>query len=143
MEISEIQERGRRIHNFLGVFTTSQLNSINILKDNVCLMIYTTNHAIGLYISTKTLDIYDPLGLKNFRELDNLCEFVVTHAIGRKLKISSQIQSDESDVCAKISLVCLLMRSQNINFEDITQTFCENFSENDALAAKLFEKYFD
>ena len=143
MEIAEIERNGRQIHNFLGVYSISQLNSITIAKNNICLIVFANDHAIGIYVSGKTFEIYDPLGLENFKELDKLCEFIVCNAISRKLLVSSQIQSDTSMECAKIVLVLLLLRSQNVKFQDVTEMFHCDVRQNDEIAKNLFKKHFE
>ena len=142
MDVKQISENGRRIHNFLGVFELRNLNSIRLLKDDICLIVIRNNHAIGIYVSPGTFEIYDPLGLQVLKESEKLCEFIFANALSRKLLVSSQIQSPESENCAKIVLVLLLLRANQNSFEEITEKFRGTLDEKDSLATNLFQKLF-
>lgn len=132
----------RKIPCFLGVYQLTDLNALNIVKPNVSFIVIEQGHAVAVYITDISIDLFDPLGISNSRIFSPICFFLKNHLPCKKLNINSKIQSEKSSNCAKFCLIYLYLRCKKFSFQETVRLFSCKISENDEIVADLFKKYF-
>ena len=142
MNSIEINKFGMKIPCFLGCYSIIQLENVNIVKNNVGFIVINENHAISIYITDTSIDIFDPFGKNNRKVFSPICKFLKEHLPTKTLNFSAKIQAENSDLCAKFCLVFLKLRCEGFSFCEIIANFSTQYSNNDATVIDLFNCLF-
>jgi hypothetical protein len=100
------------------------------------------NHWVGIYITGKTIEIFDTGGrsLINHKYLRELLKF---HNDKQYNYNSRQIQSYTSDLCGEFVCLYCLSKVKNLSLSNFINIFnFLNLNRNDCLVLRLFKKYF-
>ena len=141
MELEDIVEFGTKIPCFLGVFFPEDLFKLNITKTKIGFICVSDEHAIAVFISDETIEVFDPLGPANAL-FSPLCQFLYNNLPCKTLKISGQIQSDTSSQCAQFCLIFLMLRCLGYDYETIASYYSCDLMANDDKASALFDNLF-
>ena len=142
MDATMINKWGKYIPCFLGTYALNELTQLNIIKNDLSFIVINQGHAIGVLITSQSIDVFDPLGKQNHEVYDPICQFLSTHACSKRINISVKIQADNSDLCATFCLVFLKLRCQGYNFSEVISIFSGKVCENDKKVNQLFKKLF-
>jgi hypothetical protein len=142
MNSIDIKKFGSKIPCFLGCYSLKNLETVNIVKNNVGLIVINENHAIAIYITEKSIDVFDPFGNKNSKVFNPICKFLKLHLPTKILNFSAKIQAEKSNLCAKFCLVYLKLRCEGISFCEIIAYFTTELPHNDLIVTRLFKCLF-
>jgi hypothetical protein len=131
MNAQIISKWSKQIPCFLGIYELKDLKYVNIVKNHVSFLVIHKEHAIGIYVDEKSVDIFDPLGVKNFLVYGPIYEFLAVHLPCKKLNLSLKLQSDKSIACAKFCLVFLMLRCQSYTFCEVINLFTIDTEKNE------------
>ena len=112
------------------------------VNNKVCLIIIHNEHAIAIYVSENTVDVFDALGLTNVKNICPILQFLKKLLPCKSLLLNTEIQGTGSALCAKFCLVFLYLRCQGFAFVDAVSIFTCDTDDNDVLVATYFEKLF-
>ena len=134
--------------HFLGCFAQDELKQITITSLPVFLIVNFDHssskgtHWIALYITKKSLEIFDPLGF-NINRWPNipkfLLQFLNKFSIHRRIMISKEIQPLTSTLCGFYCIYFVLYRAFN-TFEMCNNYFSNKLYKNDKLLTNFFNK---
>ena len=135
-----------KTRNFIGVYPQDEVDKISVSSYPVSLIVNLDSRelpgshwlAIGLY--AKRLEIFDSLGFKFFDWPGvpcHLLNFLQKFSNGRKVYVSDQMQSLNSNFCGFYCLFYILFRNIT-SFSTIKSLFSSNFRNNNKLIKQVF-----
>lgn len=142
MDANVVVKYGKKIPCFIGVFLIEGLKKLSVFKPYTCLIIITNSHAVALRFEANTIELFDPLGLKNTQNLCEIFKFLKRHLPCKRLVVNTKIQSNSSVQCAKFSLLFLFLRNKGYTFNDFLNLFSEDYNANDSKVRKYFKTFF-
>jgi hypothetical protein len=142
MEGEKINKYGLKIPCYLGTFIITDLVKLNIVKNDVSLIIIHEQHAIAVYITEQTIDLFDPLGPGNKKVYSPVFKFLKEHLPCKKLNICAKIQADKSNLCAYFALVFLKLRCKGYSFCEVINLFSGDTKKNDEKIISYFDCLF-
>ena len=147
---NQINAKLRQCKHYLGTFSIDELASLKIALFPCFLIINFDDrsgkgiHWIGIRLDTSHVYVCDSLGGLNpsNRLPQNLIDFLHIQAHNKKLIISKQIQSLNSNACGYYATTFILHLNANKNFSSFLSQFSDsNFDCNDVLVKLLFSQY--
>ena len=142
MERNDILAVGRKITCYLGTFEISELDHLNIVKNDIGFIVIEQEHAVAVYITEKSIEVFDPLGLGNSAVFSPICAFLAEHLPCKSLQISAKFQSDLSNSCAKFCLIFLYLRCHGYPFHTVHNLFSCDLVSNEHKVDALFDSLF-
>ena len=132
--------------NFIGIYPQDEVDKISVSSFPVFFIVNLDSKelpgshwlAIGLFVNK--LEIFDSLGFKLFdwpRVPCSLLNFLQKFSQGRKVSVSNQMQSLDSNNCAFYCLYYVIFR--NIaSFNQLKSLFTSNYRRNDNTIKNIF-----
>ena len=133
--------------NFLGCFSEDQVTFISIRSFPVFFMVnvdsseFIGSHWIAIFLTSTTIEIFDPLGFKFHlwpRVPCKLLSFINLYASNRNLLVSKSIQSSSSILCGFYCIFFILSR-QFFSFDSVQSFFSSKLYKNDTRLINLFK----
>ena len=132
--------------HFLGCYAEDQVTFISIRSFPVFFIVNVDSsdslgsHWIAVFLTTTTIEIFDPLGFQFHlwsRVPCKLLSFINLYATNRKLLISHQVQNTSSMFCGFYCLFFILSRPF-LSFDSVQSFFSSKLYKNDSRLIKLF-----
>lgn len=127
---------------YIGAVFSDSFKNLIIKKEVFSLVVHCKSHWLCLYCTSKTFEIFDPLGFLQKKNCSPspFFTFLRSHVQGKILYSNPQIQSKNSNTCGFYVIIFLRMRELGYSYFDILGLFSKNYSKNDKLVRKLVNK---
>ena len=134
----ELEKELRNIENFGGIFTSTQLKNIIILKYPVILLVIVKRHWIVLYLHESAFELYD--SLMNVCEYNEVLQFIKNNSFCKQLKIFPKVQADDNFDCAFYATFFIKAKANKISFEELLGWFSCDFEQNSEMVRAGFNE---
>ena len=134
----ELEKELRNIENFGGIFASTQLKDIIILKYPVIFLVIVKNHWIVLYLDKFTIEVYD--SLMNICDYNEVLQFIRNNLFCKELKLFPKVQADDNLDCAFYATFFIKAKSKKMGFEKLLSLFNCNFEQNSKMVRAGFNE---
>jgi len=127
---------------YIGAVYSDSFKNLIIKENTFSIVVYCKHHWLCLYCTSKSFEIFDPLGFLQKRKCtpSTFFNFLRSHIQSKILYSNPQIQSKNSNACGYYVILFLCMRDLGYSFFDILNLFTSSYSKNDQLVRKLVHK---
>ena len=137
LNAEELRRSLRKNKYFAGIFDYTDLPKLIVNTYPTCFIIYYNQHWLAIYISLKSLEIFDSINAIWHEPPKEFIHFLCLHS-NKKLRLNKPIQSRYSNVCGLYVLFFIKMKSRGWRWKKILKFFNSKKIFNDKLMDNIF-----
>ena len=113
----------RKMKTYGGMFRASDLDKLVICSVPVTIIVHTDDHWMAVYISSKTVEVMDSLGLCRTNINKKIINFICSQIQSKSFYVTPKLQTNDSTLCALYCILFVKLKEDGFTFEKILALF--------------------